>query len=98
MITEGQNLITMEDINAKEMENENKESDIIIPVPDLNSSMATKDINGDHDISEGQNLITMEDINAKEMENENKESDIIIPVPDLNSSMATKDINGDHDR
>ena len=51
MITEGQNLTTMEDINAMEIENENKESNIIIPVPELNSSMTTKDINGDHDIS-----------------------------------------------
>ena len=51
MIIEGQNLTALEDINAMEMENENKEPDIIIPVPDLNSSMATKDINGDHDIS-----------------------------------------------
>lgn len=51
MIIEGQNLTALEDINAMEMENENKEPDIIIPVPDLNSSMATNNINGDHDIS-----------------------------------------------
>lgn len=51
MITERQNLTALEDINAMEMENENKEPGIIILVPDSNSTMAIKYINSDHHIS-----------------------------------------------
>lgn len=46
-----QNLTALADINAMEMEDENKESDVIIPVPDSNSTTTIQYINSDHDIS-----------------------------------------------
>jgi len=50
MITDEQNLTVCEDIHVDDnMGNEDKALDIIIP--DLNSAMTVKDINGDQDMT-----------------------------------------------
>lgn len=52
MITDEQHLTVCEDIHVDDnMGNEDKALDIIIP--DLNSAMTVKDINGDQDIMTG---------------------------------------------
>jgi len=49
IITDEQCLTALEDIHVVDIENEIKGSEIIIP--GLNSSIANKDVDGNHDIS-----------------------------------------------
>ncbi|XP_022182078.1 uncharacterized protein LOC111041932 [Myzus persicae] len=96
MITDEQHLTVCEDIHVDDnMGNEDKALDIIIP--DLNSAMTVKDINGDQDImTDEQHLTVCEGIHVDDiMDNEDKTLDITIP--DLNTSIAIKNVNGDHD-
>lgn len=62
MIIDEQNVTVMDDIHVIDMENEDKGSDIIIP--DLNSSITIKDINGDYNMSGKLCFIKIEILNS----------------------------------